>query len=725
MTPVALPDAIKAHPLLGQWLDVGPDGRVRACSGKVDIGQGISHALRLIVAEELGLAQQRVEMRPASTLYSPDEAVTSGSLSVQHSGTALRCAAAHMREACRDAMAIRHGVQPGLVALVDGVFRVGAQGPGADYAALVDAPMLAGAIDASQRHVAHAAGQPDRDSQRPDIAAKVFGEFTFIQDMVLPQQCYGQVFRPRTLLAELNAVAAQRLVDCLRELDGVIAVPRDGLLIGVVTRSERVLEQAARQVARCAADAGLWSGLADVPSPARVVEWLRSQPLDTSVVLDRSEPRGQGEAETGRVFRAEYARPYLQHASIGLCCAIGQWRNHEQELAVWSHSQGIFNLRRDLALAFGLVEARVQVSHVEAAGCYGHNGADDVAFDAAWLARAAQGRPVRVQWSRADEMGQAPMGPAMAVAIEARVEPGGALQSWKQEVWSQGHGTRPGRGATPSLLGAWQTASPFPVPLAVNAALSAGGGSQRNAVPPYQVPSLQVLNHRVLSMPLRVSAMRALGAHANVFAAESFMDEIAVQLSQDPLAFRLAHLQGVEDVRAAAVLAEVARIADWSGNRPSGDGWGHGIAYARYKNTGAYCAVVVELVVQQSVRLQRIWIAADMGLVIHPDGARNQIEGGAIQAASWSVCEAAQFDENGIRSTDWDSYPILRFSDVPDVHVALLDRPDCPALGAGECTAGPVAAAIANAIADATGIRMRSMPFTAERLMQQAQAQPA
>jgi nicotinate dehydrogenase subunit B len=723
MDPVSMPDAVKAHPRLGQWLEIAPDGGVRAFSGKVDIGQGISHALRLIVAAELCLPPQAIAMQPASTARSPDEAVTSGSLSVQHSGAALRCAAAHMRETCRHTWARRHGVSPDAVTLTDGVFRIGGQGAGADYAALVDAQMLAAAIDPSHGRIAHGAEPGNRDSLRPDIAAKVFGEFSFIQDMVLPGMCYGRVFRPRTLSATLDPTAAQRLVDQLRASDGIWAVPRDGLLIGVIALSEYALAQAARRVARAEVADGLWSGAADVPTAAGVVAWLQSRPLETTVVLERSDPVARHGTGRGTRYRAEYDRPYLQHASVGLCCAIAQWSGNGQDLAVWSHSQGIFNLRRDLALALGLPEAQVQVSHAEGAGCYGHNGADDVAFDAAWLARAARGRPVRALWSRADEMGQAPMGPAMAVAIEALVGPDGLLQAWQQDVWSQGHGTRPGRGTTPSLLGAWQTATPSPVPLAVNAALAVGGGSQRNAVPPYDIASVRVLNHRVLAMPLRVSALRALGAHANVFAAESFMDEIAVQQSADPLAFRLAHLQRADDARAVAVLAEVARLADWGGPRPPTEGWGRGLAYARYKSTGAYCAVVVDLVVQASVRLQRIWIAADMGLVVHPDGARNQLEGGAIQAASWSLCEAAQYDASGILSTDWESYPILRFHDVPEVRIALLERPDCASLGAGECTAGPVAGAIANAIADATGIRMRSMPFTAERLMQQAQVQ--
>jgi CO/xanthine dehydrogenase Mo-binding subunit len=240
-------------------------------------------------------------------------------------------------------------------------------------------------------------------------------------------------------------------------------------------------------------------------------------------------------------------------------------------------------------------------------------------------------------------------------------------------------------------------------------------------VPPYAIPEVKVLNHRVLSMPLRVSALRALGAHVNVLAAESTIDEIATAFGRDPLEYRLAHLP---DERARAVLREAARLAGW--DEPAalqgGDGSGRGIGYARYKNTGAYCAVVVELVVEEAVRLSKLYIAADLGLVIHPDGARNQIEGGAIQAASWSLCESARFGPEGVHSVDWASYPIFQFGDVPEVEISLMDRPDCPALGAGECTTGPTAAAIANAIHHATGLRIRSMPFSADKLMQLAQA---
>ena len=711
MNAPVIADNLKNHPRLGQWLDVGPDGRVQAYSGKVEIGQGILHALRLIVAEELQLDPAQIAMVRATTLRSPDEAVTSGSMSIQHSGSALRYAAAHLRELCRNRCAELAGARPADVQLENGTFSVLGHRLRARYSELIDPAMLVSAIDPA--HLRRRDGRPCAlgDLPRPDVADKVFGEFAYINDMVLPRMCFGQVFRPRTLQSEVDEAALQEVVEKLSALDGIVEVVHDGMLLGVLAESEYALSQTAGKV-----DADeIWSGEVDVPSPIRLAEWLKAQPLDTTVIVDQ-QPAAC--ASPARVFRAEFGRAYLQHASIGLSCAIAHWTGGG--LQVWSHSQGIFNLRRDLALAFGLPADGVTVCHADGAGCYGHNGADDVAFDAAWLARHAGGRPVKLQWTRQQEMANSPLGAAMTVAVEAGIDAAGNLLSWTQEVWSQGHGTRPGRGKTPTLLGAWQTAEPAPVTMAVNQPPATGGGSDRNATPPYVVPEVHVVNHRVLAMPLRVSALRSLGAHVNVLAAESTIDEIARSLGRDPLAYRLGHLQ---DERAKAVLQEVARISGW-GVEPEDaeEGFGRGIAYARYKNTGAYCAVVVELVMEEEVRLQNIYIAADLGLVVHPDGARNQIEGGAVQAASWTLREAAEIGRDGVRSDDWDAYPIFNFGDVPPVRISLLDQPDSPSLGAGECSAGPTAAAIANAIHDALGVRIRSMPFTADNLMKLVQS---
>ena len=713
------PEPLKSHPLLRQWLALAADGQVHAFTGKVDLGQGISHALRLIVAEELRLPAERITMVPASTHFSPDEAVTSGSLSVQHSGAALRCAAAHLRESCRLGMAGRTGVALADVRCANGLFM--AAGRSASYLELAPANGWDQAIDTAHAKSSHApqdlVGSPPAITPvRPDVAAKVFGEFEFIQDRVLPGMCHGMVFRPGTLTAEVIDSDMRTLQSALQATPGVIQVVRNGLLLGVLTETEHVLGQIAQKIENETAQGRLWRCQAEVPDLQDLPTWLKAQPLETTVIVDTSgEPAGSSGLPT---LSAEFHRPFLQHASVGLCCALAQW-SPDTPLEVWSHSQGIYNLRRDLALAFGWPTDQVQVSHVEGAGCYGHNGADDVAWDAAWLAQQVPGRPVRVQWTRQAELGHAPLAPAMAVRIEARLGANGQLSEWTQTVWGQGHGTRPGRGATPALLGAWQTAEPAPVTLAVNAAMAVGGGSERNAQPPYDIATVQVINHRVLNMPFRVSAMRALGAPVNVLAAESVMDEWAHRLSQDPLAFRLAHLQGAAHTRAVAVLQKVADMAAWSAPRPTDrpDGWGRGLAYARYKNTGAWCAVVVELVVAEKVRLHKVWIAADLGHVVDAEGAVNQLEGGALQAASWALCEAAQLSPQGVASNDWSRYPILKFSDMPDVQVHLMHTPDQPSLGAGECSSGPCCAAIANAIFDAIGVRVRCMPFTPDNLM--------
>lgn len=723
-----MPESLRAQPLLRQWLAVLPDGRVQAFSGKVDIGQGISHALRLIVAEELRLPPERIEMVPASTHHSPDEAVTSGSLSVQHSGTALRCAAAHLREGCRAAMAQRCAVPVQAVRCTDGRFEVPDQNRSASYPELLGQALLDSAIDPGQVHSEGAALDPvhtTAPSTRPDVAAKVFGEFEYIHDRLLPGMCHGLVLRPATLMAEAVEDELQALQHELQAQPGVLRVHRDGLLLGVLAETEHLLTQIAHRFEQGLAQGRYWRCQAEVPDPENLPAWLQAQPLDTTVVVDV--PASEGRDPPVQRLSAQYHRPFLQHASIGLCCALAQWQADGAQLKVWSHSQGIYNLRRDLALAFGLAPAQVQVTHAEGAGCYGHNGADDVAFDAAWLARLAPGRPVRVQWTRQAELGHAPLAPAMAVRIEAGIGAEGRIVEWTQTVWSQGHGTRPGRGQTPALLGAWQTASPQPVTMAVNAAMAVGGGSERNAQPPYEIPAMRVLNHRVLNMPFRVSAMRALGAPANVFAAESFMDELAARQGVDPLAYRLAHLQGPANARAAAVLRRVTDMAGWSATRPSGrpEGWGRGLAYARYKNTGAYCAVVAEVLAEERVRLLRLWIAADLGRVVDPDGAINQLEGGALQAASWALCETAQLSPQGIASNDWTSYPILKFSDMPVVDVGLMPMQDQPSLGAGECSSGPTCAAIANAIYDALGVRLHAMPFTPEQVLKALDAAPA
>jgi CO/xanthine dehydrogenase Mo-binding subunit len=364
-------------------------------------------------------------------------------------------------------------------------------------------------------------------------------------------------------------------------------------------------------------------------------------------------------------------------------------------------------------LVFDLPEEAVIVEHAEGAGCYGHNGADDVALDAALLARATPSRPVRVCWTRRDELTCSPFGAAMAIKLAADLDDAGNVVDWKHEIWSNGYVARPGRSDAPALLGAFDLAKPFPRYISRDPPLVAGGESERNSVPIYNFPSQVIRKHRLLTMPLRTSSIRALGAFGNVFAIESFIDELAGEIAEDPLRFRLRHL---EDERALAVLDRATSMANW--NAPSPEGRGRGLGLARYKNSGAYCAVVAEVAAETDPRVTKLWIAVDVGEPINPDGVINQIEGGAIQATSWTLKEAVSFDRTDITSGSWESYPILRFNEVPEIAVHLNPLADTAPSGAGEAAQGPTAAAIGNAVFSALGVRVRRLPITREAVIE-------
>lgn len=699
-TAPRLPGSLEINRRLDQWLRFRAEGFVDVISGKVEIGQGIITALAQIAAEELDVTLDQVRMVPAQTGTSPDEAVTSGSLSIQESGTALRHACAEARTIFVAAAAERFGVDAATMTIERGVIAAGG-GRQTSYWELSNAGLLdreaTGRVAPRLPGAYRIVGQP---VARFDLPDKVFGAPRFVHDLELPEMLHGAILRPPSpaaTLASLDEAGA-------RGLPEVVDVVRDGSFVGVLARTER----GARDALAVLAAGASWHEPTSLPDERDLAGWLKVQKCESAEIDVRTT---SGAGPVARTLRATYSRPYLAHASLAPSCALAQFAG--DRLSVWSHSQGIYNLRTDLALAFGLPKASVVVRHVEGAGCYGHNGADDVAFDAARLAQSAGGRPVRVQWSRADELAWAPFGAAMAVDLEADLDAGGSIIDWRHALWSNGHSSRPGRAKTPALLGSWHLGKPYARPSAINPSLAAGGGAERNAIPLYAFPAWTIVNHRVLAAPLRTSALRSLGAYANVYAIESFVDELAAATAIDPLQFRLRYL---EDPRARTVLESAAARAGWHDWRRR-EGSGHGIAFARYKNSGAYCAVVAEVEAGREIRVRRLAVVVDVGLVINPDGVANQIEGGAVQAASWTLKEAVRFDRTRVTSDSWERYPILRFSEVPDVDVQIIARPDCPPLGAGEAPMGPTAAAIGNAVFDALGVRVRDLPITALRIV--------
>jgi CO/xanthine dehydrogenase Mo-binding subunit len=694
---VKRPGSLQKNPRLSQWLRVNRDGTVSVFTGKVEIGQGILTALAQIASEELGVAPERIRMVAADTSLSPDEGVTSGSLSIQDSGAALRSACAHARALLLERAASRLNAPTGDLRVADGVVQIAGRKT-SFWDCADDALFDCEVDDAATAKLPRDYRVVGKPAPRLDLPDKIAGRPRYLQDMALPDMLFGRVVRPPHGFARLVTLDDAKV----KAMPGVTAVVREGSFVGVLAEREETAI-AAQSALRKAAE---WE--AAPPLPRDIHAWLKSHASDNKVISEKTDPAAK--SRSASALEALYTKPYLSHASIGPSCAVA--RVEGEKLIVWSQSQGIFNLRRDLALALGLREKDVVVRHAEGAGCYGHNGADDVALDAALLARKSGGRPVKMQWMRDDEFAWAPCGPAMALALRASLDSQGSIVDWQHELWSNGHSGRPGRSDSPALVAAWHLERPFERPASVNVPLPAGA-ADRNAIPLYDFPNQRIVNHYVREMPVRTSALRSLGAYANVFAIESFMDELALAARVDPVAFRLRHLK---DPRARAVIEAAARRAKWGAWAP-GDGRGHGIGFAKYKNLGAYCAVVAEVEVEDEVRVKRLVAAADVGLVVNPDGVINQIEGGAIQSTSWTLKEQVRLDERGIASLGWEDYPILTFSEVPAVDVELIDRPELPSVGAGEGAQGPTAGAIANAVAHALGVRVRELPLTSERII--------
>jgi CO/xanthine dehydrogenase Mo-binding subunit len=708
-----LSPSLQGTPQLDRWIRIDRDGTIHVHTGKAELGQGLRTAIARIAAEELDVPVGRIRVHTADTAAGPVEFPTVGSMSMEHSGTAVRQAAAEARKLMVEAAARRMEVPAGALEVRDGcVRRRGSEGAGVDYAELQGGRPFEHEIrgEAPTKSPAdyRIVGRP---APRIDLPGKLRGG-AFLTDIRLPGMLFGRVVRPPSESAEL--VAAE--LDAIRVLPGVVQVVRDGRFLGVVAEREDQAERARERLR----DACEWRLPEQFPT-GDLIEWLRAQPCERYPVVDgtaeaRPVPPHVGPPRAAVTLSASYARPLVMHASIGPSAAIA--RLEVDALTVWSHSQGVATLRLALAEALALPRRSIRVIHADGPGCYGHNGADDAALDAVLLARAVPGRPVLLQWTREDEHCFEPYGPAACVDLRASLDADGRIIDWSHETTSLTHVGRPMPGGDGSqLLASWHLAAPQPRP-EPQARLGHEVGIHRNAWPAYEIPKVRVVKGLVKSRVFRTSSLRSLGAFTNVFAIESFVDELAAEAGVDPVELRLRHLA---DPRARAVVEAVASRAAWRSG--GGDGRGQGFAFARYENDKAYAAVVVEVSVgsDAAIRLERAWIAADAGQVVDPSGLVNQLEGGFLQAASWTLREEVRFDARRITSTDWESYPILTFPEVPEIETVLVDRPDEPILGAGEAAQGPTPAAIANAVFHATGARLRRTPFTPERV-REAQA---
>ncbi|RKG91653.1 xanthine dehydrogenase family protein molybdopterin-binding subunit [Corallococcus terminator] len=702
-----LPGDLARTPGLDAWLRIGADGVVTLMTGKVELGQGILTALGQLCADELDVEPSRLRILSGDTRVCPPEGVTAGSMSIPNAGAAVRQASAEVRALLVSLAAERLRVPAKRLRVQDGTVK-NTGGGAVTYWALVGGKRLnreaTGAVAPKPASQRRHAGKP---LPRVDLPAKLTGEPRFVQDLRPDTLVHGRVVRAPTPGASLTEVDTVKV----SAMPGVLKVVRDGDFLGVIATREW---QAVKAAAALALVARWKEGR---PLPVDPHAWLLSQPTQDTVIHRVERPT---DVAPERMLEATYRRPYQMHASIGPSCAVAAWDG--STLTVDTHSQSVFETSEAIAKLLGLSKDQVHGRHVEGSGCYGHNGADDVAADAALLARALPGRAVRVQWSREDEHTQEPYGAAMVTKVRAGVDVNGDVLDWDYALWSTSHGTRPG-GEPGNLLAGRSLAKPFRQPTPRN-----GGppnySADRNAIPLYAFPGQQVTTHFVTAMPLRVSSMRGLGAYANVFSIESFMDELAHAAGVDPATYRLRQLQ---DARAKAVIARATERFGWNRfeRRPH---HGRGLAFARYKNLATYCAVCLEVFVDPAThapRVVRAVIAADAGEVVNPDGLANQLEGGLLQSLSWSLKEAVRHDARRILSRDWEGYPILTFSEAPSVDVQLIDRPEEPFLGAGEASQGPTPAALANAVFDATGLRVRDLPVTPERLAALRRAQGA
>lgn len=694
-----LTGSLARTPMLDAWIRVAPDGTITVCTGKAELGQGIRTALIQIAAQELATAPSAIDLITADTARTPDEGVTAGSRSISDSGTAILNAAANVRVLLAEAAGWRFAISPDQIDMHGGAAHTpdGRSIKYGDLAAGLSLEVMARPNLPRREGGVRVIGE---SLPRVDIPDKVTGGEAYLHDMHLPGMLHARVVRgpsdgTRLKPADVEAVA---------RMPGIVQVVRQGRFMAVIADHEWRAVKALHRL-----QAAGWERAAAPLSTQDMRHAIRQLPARQMEIFDYPGPPAPADA---RVVTARYSRPCLMHGSIDPSCAVALWEN--DSVTVWTHSQGVYPLRKALSELLGLPAERVRCIHVEGAGCYGHNGADDVAADAALAARAVPGNPVRLLWMREQEHGWEPLGSAMTVEMAAAVHSDGRVLGWRHDVWSNTHSTRPTTAG--GLLAGAEVDPPFTPPTPRPIPMPEGGGA-RNGNPLYALPNARGTFHFVEQMPARVSALRGLGAQMNVFAIESFMDELAVVASVDPVTFRLNHLH---DERARDVVKLAAERFGWTRRNGGGDGMGSGFAFARYKNLASHCAVAMEVRVDRDtgeIKVPRVVAAVDAGEAVNPDGLRNQIEGGVVQSLSWTTREAVTFDATHRTSFDWSAYPILRFPAVPGhVEVHVIDRPGQPFLGAGEAAQGPAAAALANAVAHALSLRLRDMPLSPEKV---------
>jgi nicotinate dehydrogenase subunit B len=689
------------------FLAIAPDGTVTVYTGKVDLGTGTRTALPQMAAEELDIPYETVKLVEGDTALTPDQGPTWGSLTIQASGVQIRQAAATARKALLDLAGQRLGVAPGELEIRDGVVRAKADpAKRVTYGELVGGQEFRLKLDKSAP-----LKEPGRYTivgqsiPRVDVPAKVTGEFTYMQDFRVPGMLHARVIRPPAMGATLVAVDESSV----RGIAGFTRIVRLGSFLAVVAETEWAAVKAARQLK------ATWTPWEGLPEPGKIYEHVRRTPVAKDDVTVKTGDVKAAMAAAPRRLQARYEFAIHTHGSMGPSCAVADVRDGKAD--VWSPSQAPHWLRKELATLLQMDESVIRIRYVDGAGCYGRNGHEDASADAALISKTI-GRPVRVQWMRHDEHGWDPKGPPTLVELRAGLDASGSVIAWESELWVP----RAEITEHPPTLAA--TLAGIPQKDVVNP-----GNVHRNLDPSYPFPNAYAVAHRLQTTPFRPSWIRTPGRMQNTYANEAFLDECAAAADADPVEYRLRYLA---DPRGIAVLKAVALRAGWK-PRPSpktsaggsGVATGRGVSYVKYENARTYVAAVADVEVERAsgaIRCTRFTVAHDCGLIINPDGVRAQIEGNVIQTVSRTLKEELKWDRSRVTSLDWATYPILRFSEVPEVNIELISRPNDPPWGVGEPAAAVVPSAISNAVFDALGVRLRTVPFTPERVKAARQA---
>jgi CO/xanthine dehydrogenase Mo-binding subunit len=677
------------------FLAIAPDGKVTVYSGKVDLGTGVRTALTQMVAEELDVPMNRVTIIEGDTALTPDQGTTSGSFSIQNGGTQLRRAAATARQALLRRAAGRLRCDISTLVIRDGVITA-ASGQQLPIGSLVDATSLELDIaNAPEKAPADYSivGKPIR---RLDIPDKVNARFTYMQDFKLPDMLHGRVVRPSGFGATLVSYDASSIAG----IPGIVKLVRINNFLGIVARSEWSAIKAAQQLKVT------WSTWQGLPEQSKIWDHVRKTPIVRDDVTSRTGSSGAALQAASRKLEATYDFAIHTHGSIGPSCTVASFA--DGKLTCWTASQATHDLRKQLAAMLAIGDEAVRCVYVEGAGCYGRNGHEDAAADAALLARAV-GKPVRVQWMRADEHGWDPKGPPTLLDMRAGIDAQGNVAAWESELFVPDGtaGLVPLTGADLARLDSLGKLSP--------------GGVLNDLAIPYAIPNVTTTAHRLQSTPLRPAWIRSPGRLQNTFANESFLDEIAATVGTDPLEIRLQHLF---DARGKELLERLARLSRWRDrekpDRNANVVTGRGLAYVKYELVRTYVGAVAEVELNRktgALAVKRFYVAHDCGQVINPDGLRNQIEGCIVQTVSRILKEEVTFDRSMVTSLDWASYPILNFQEIPEVLIELIDRPEEVPWGGGEPACAVVPSAIAGAVFEATGVRLRSVPFTPAKVL--------